>query len=74
MNAAKWIKMILGAAIMVSASAYAATFSEADVNADAKLSLEEAEKAGLTDLATNFKKLDLDKDGFLSKAELKANR
>ena len=38
------------------------------------LSLDETQKAGLTDMANNFKALDLDKDGFLSKAELKANR
>lgn len=74
MNASKFFKLVLGSALLVSVSAMAATFAEADVNADGKLSLEETQKAGLTDLASNFKTLDLDKDGFLSKAELKANR
>ena len=73
-NASKFFKLILGVSFLVSASAMAATFSEADANSDGKLSLEEAQKAGLSDLAKNFKALDLDKDGFLSKAELKANR
>ena len=74
MNTLKLFKLVLGSALLVSVSAMAATFAEADVNGDGKLSLEEAQKAGLRDLASNFKALDLDKDGFLSKAELKANR
>lgn len=79
MNAVKMFKLGLVSALWVAAlgvsvSAMAATFAEADVNGDGKLSLEEAQKAGLSDLASKFKALDLDKDGFLSKAELKANR
>lgn len=74
MNASKLFKLALGSALLVSMSAMAATFAEADVNGDGKLSLDETKKAGLTDMANNFKALDLDKDGFLSKAELKANR
>ncbi len=73
-NVSKTFKLALGAALLVSVSAMAATFAEADTNGDGKLSLEEAQKAGLSDLASNFKTLDLDKDGFLSKSELKANR
>ena len=74
MNASKLFKLALGSALLVSVSAMAATFAEADVNGDGKLSLDETKKACWTDLANNFKALDLDKDGFLSKAELKANR
>jgi Ca2+-binding EF-hand superfamily protein len=74
MNASKLFKLALGSALWVSVSAMAATLAEADVNGDGKLSLDETQKAGLTDMANNFKALDLDKDGFLSKAELKANR
>lgn len=74
MNASKLFKLALGSALLVSVSAMAATFAEADVNGDGKLSLEEAQKADLSDLVGKFKVLDLDKDGFLSKAELKANR
>ena len=74
MNASKLFKLALGSALWVSVSAMAATFAEADVNGDGKLSLDETQKPGLTDMANNFKALDLDKDGFLSKAELKANR
>ena len=51
-----------------------ATFAEADKNGDGKLSLEEAQAANLQDVVANFKKIDTDHDGFLSKAELKANR
>ena len=60
--------------LAVSAVAYAATFAEADKNGDGKLSLEEAQAANLQDVVANFKKIDTDHDGFLSKAELKANR
>ena len=73
-NASITFKLALGAALLVSVSAMAATFAEADTNGDGKLSLAEAQKAGLNDLVANFKTLDLDKDGFLSKSELKANR
>ena len=58
----------------IGSVAYAATFAEADSNGDGKLSLEEAQAANLQDVVSNFKKIDTDRDGFLSKAELKANR
>lgn len=70
----KWAYTLASATLFCTLNVSAATFSEADANADGQLSLEEAQKANLSDLASNFKKLDSDKDGFLSKAELKANR
>lgn len=69
---ATFLALIAGMAI--GSVAYAATFAEADSNGDGKLSLEEAQAANLQDVANNFKKIDTDRDGFLSKAELKANR
>lgn len=62
------------AGLTVGSTAYAATFAEADSNGDGKLSLAEATAAKLQDVVDNFKKIDTDHDGFLSKAELKANR
>ncbi len=74
----KWLKratlLALATGAVFGAVAYAATFAEADTNADGKLSLDEAKAAKLQDVADNFKKIDTDRDGFLSKAELKANR
>ncbi len=69
---ATFLALIAGMAI--GSVAYAATFAEADSNGDGKLSLEEAQAANLQDVVSNFKKIDTDRDGFLSKAELKANR
>ena len=69
---ATFLALIAGMAI--GSVAYAATFAEADSNSDGKLSLEEAQAANLQDVVSNFKKIDTDRDGFLSKAELKANR
>ena len=62
------------AAFWTLVTGLAATFAEADKNGDGKLSLEEAQAANLQDVVANFKKIDTDHDGFLSKAELKANR
>ena len=74
----KWLKratlLALATGAVFGAVAYAATLAEADTNADGKLSLDEAKAAKLQDVADNFKKIDTDRDGFLSKAELKANR
>lgn len=69
---ATFLALIAGMAI--GSVAYAATFAEADSNGDGKLSLEEAQASNLQDVVSNFKKIDTDRDGFLSKAELKANR
>ena len=69
---AAFLTLIAGMA--VGSVAYAASFAEADSNGDGKLSLDEAQAANLQDVANNFKKIDTDRDGFLSKAELKANR
>ena len=74
MNTLNKIRVTALALALTSVYASAATFSEADKNGDGMLTLTEAQDAGLTDIATNFKTIDTDKDGKLSKAELKANR
>lgn len=53
---------------------YASTFQECDNNKDNKLSMDEVVSCGLGDIGSKFKTLDINKDGFLDKAELKANR
>jgi Ca2+-binding EF-hand superfamily protein len=45
-------------------------FIAADKNADGKLSLEEA-KAGMPRIASNFKKIDTNNDGFVTMEEIK---
>lgn len=74
MNTLNKIRVAALALALTSVYASAATFSEADKNGDGALTLAEAKDAGLTDLVTNFKTIDTNNDGKLSKAELKANR
>ena len=45
-------------------------FALADKNADGKLTLEEA-KEGMPRIASNFVKIDIDKDGFVTMEEIK---
>ena len=45
-------------------------FATSDKNADGKLSLEEA-KAGMPRIASNFTKIDTNKDGFVTIEEIK---
>lgn len=52
----------------------AKTFNECDIDKDLKLSFDEVSFCNLEDIKTKFKELDLNKDGFLDKSELKANR
>ena len=52
----------------------AKTFNECDADKDLKLSFDEVSSCGLEDIKSKFKELDLNKDGFLDKTELKANR
>ena len=52
----------------------AKTFNECDVDKDLKLSFDEVSSCDLEDIKSKFKELDLNKDGFLDKTELKANR
>ena len=46
-------------------------FAAADKNKDGKLTLEEA-KAGMTRVAANFQRIDTQKKGYLTAAEIKA--
>jgi Ca2+-binding EF-hand superfamily protein len=46
-------------------------FAASDKNADGKLSLEEAQ-AGMPRIASNFKKIDANNDGFVTIEEIKA--
>ena len=67
------IASLLGMAL-ISANAVAATLSDADKDGDGALTLTELKTAGMDEYAANFKNLDADKDGKVSKAEFKANR
>jgi len=49
-----------------------AKFKEADKNGDGKLTQKEAKDAGMTRLASNFNRVDTDKDGFVTFAQLKS--
>lgn len=47
-----------------------AQFRAADVNRDGKLSQTEARNAGMERLASNFRRMDRDRDGFVTLAQL----
>jgi Ca2+-binding EF-hand superfamily protein len=47
-------------------------FKASDKNQDGKLTREEAKNGGMTRIASNFSRLDTDKDGYLTLAQLEA--
>lgn len=49
-----------------------AQFRAADVNRDDKLSQTDARNAGMERLASNFRRVDSDRDGYVTLAELEA--
>jgi len=49
-----------------------AQFQAADVNKDGKLSQVEAKNADMERLASNFRRMDRDRDGFVTLAQLEA--
>lgn len=47
-------------------------FKASDKNKDGKLTKQEAEDGGMTRIASNFSRIDTDKDGFVTLAQLEA--
>lgn len=47
-------------------------FKASDKNKDGKLTQQEAKEGGMTRIASNFSRIDTDKDGFVTLAQLEA--
>ena len=47
-------------------------FKASDVNKDGKLTQQEAKNGGMTNIATYFSRIDTDKDGYVTLAQLEA--
>lgn len=80
----KIVSLLINAALAVTLAGQAAAqaksaeeleiekkFKAADKNKDGKLTLEEA-KSGMPRVAANFERLDVEKKGFLTEAQIKA--